>query len=255
MESDPVQSEIQAHRKVLALSDVGTPDHKTGERWFHHAEEVIREVLGDVREVVVLDYAMDTIGQHHLQIKEGFDRMGFRTIPIHDYPGDEQMIIKEAEAFYVHGGDNVLSAINFHGLRHEDDNTLVDTRFGACPESLIKSLRCKVGNSFPYIGVSAGAIAAGPDYRTGNGQINLERRLSDGTSILVNEEMAGLELIKSGINPHFPGTDETKRKYRLQAIADVMYRSIIALRDESFLDIRGKRATLKGGKAVLLSRT
>lgn len=265
---------IAQNRRLVGISNT----YMRGQEWFAHAADDIRAVLGDIRNLVVLPYALGDMESYTEKLAAAFARLGIESVDSpHRHVGDEYRVIEDAAAVYIGGGNTGRLLANLHGLTNAD-RTKVDTRATASRTSLVAALRARVAAGMPLIGASAGLNVMAADIRTTNDMHVAVQRLEDG-SLVSRLDALGLLPSHLSVNPHYleevvlTDADRARaaeisdglgllahhqiesRDARLtEAIEMDPSRVIIALRNGAYLALNGSTMHLKGQTGGVLFR-
>jgi dipeptidase E len=194
--------------------------HPTG--YLDHAEEEIRDLLGAVRRVMFLPYALFDRDAYAAKAAERFGKMGYAVDPAHR-TADPIDAIENAEAVFVGGGNTfrLLKAL------YELD--------------LLEPLRRRAREGMPYIGASAGSNVAGMTIGTTNDM-----------PIVQPPTFEALGLVNFNLNPHYLDPDPAsthKGETRDERIAQFLEESVtpvVALREGAMLRIDSHTVTVRG---------
>lgn len=127
---------------------LGSGGFRTPDRISLWAEQM-RRVLGNVRQVLFVPYALaDHDGYVRIMNERGLNS-GFELVGIHTTP-DPEKAVRQAEAIFVGGGNTFR---------------LLDTLDRL---NLLQAIRERVQSGMPYLGISAGTNVACPTIRTTN---------------------------------------------------------------------------------------
>jgi dipeptidase E len=212
-------------RALLVSSSVC---HPTG--YLNHAEDEIRDVLGGVRQVLFVPYALFDRDAYSEKVAERFGRMGYEVEPIHR-TSDPVQAIEEARALFV-GGGNTFRLLN----------TLYDL-------DLLEPIRRRAAEGMPYLGSSAGSNVAGQTIGTTNDM-----------PIVQPPSFAALGLVPFNLNPHYLDPDSTsthKGETRQERIAQFHEENdvpVVALREGTMLRVENESATVLGTGGARLFR-
>ena len=267
VERNATDHDVAEGRNLLGMSNT----YMKGKPWFEHAREDIEEILAGIRRLTVIPYALADRDWYTGKMREEFARFGIESVVSpHQHPGAEEKVLADAEAVYIGGGDTPLLVANLHGLRHEDDQTFVDTGLASSQSSLVRGFRDRVAQGMPLLGASAGWNVMFGDIRTTNDMHTVPWRLANGASVSRMDALGLLPKHLSG-NPHYlekvTVTDEERtlavaingnlaqlidhqgesRSERInRALSQDPSRVIIALREGASLRIQGSTMVLGG---------
>lgn len=272
---DVVDTELMSlenKRHLLGISNTYMRDRA----WLEHAEEDIKETLSSVQGVVVLPYALNDMDWYTDKLGEVFSRLGVSSVQSpHKHPGSERMVVRDAEAVYIGGGNTTRLLANLHGLTNADGSR-VDTRPNASQHSLVKDIRTRVEEGMPLLGASAGLNVMCSDIRTTN-DMHIATQTLEGGVIVSRIDSLCLLPSKLSINPHYIEkvvvTEEDRaraveineglgkiidhqgepRETRLKEALEMdKTRTILALREGAYLLINGSNMELRGETGALI---
>ena len=264
---------------VILLSHVGRNDNDSsnkegmGREWFGQIASELKTMISDVKgkvgaatkpRVAVLDYGHGEINEYRSRVIESQHLEGVEFIDL--ISGQELRQLEEAHIIIVLGGHNARVGANLRGMKHAN-GSLVDTREGASKSSLTETIRKRVkGGDLKYIGMSAGAIAAGAslqhaseegfpkNYRTGNDLPNIEQgdflyKSKDGKTESALHVVDTLNILPFSVAPHFPSKTADnfhERLRKLQDIAEITAVPIVAIGDDAAVVVEGKEFFVRG---------
>jgi dipeptidase E len=213
-------------RRILLVSS--STCHSTG--FLDHAEEEIREVLGGVRQVLFLPWALKDRDAYAAKVRERLARMGFEVDSAHD-AADPARAVDAAEAIFAGGGNTfrLLKALYEHAL--------------------MPAIRRRVAEGIPYVGSSAGSNVAGPTIGTTNDM-----------PIVLPPSLAALGLVPFNLNPHYLDPDPASthqgetREERIAQFHEENDPPVIGLREAAMLRIEGQTVSLRGTARARLFR-
>lgn len=261
------QSRIDFNRNLIGFSTTRLLNRPR----FDFAREDIEPFLSGVREVILIPYAM---GDHMDAVVEtmGVDlkSLGIKSVrSTHQFPGEEDMLIEEAEVVFMLGGNSGRLVANLYALEN-DDGSRVDKHPNASRKSLVEPLRERGAQGLKIIGSSAGLNVMCQDIRTTNDMQSAVRITAEGEHLL---KIDGLGLLPPylSINPHFQDratyTEEERRAIlaikpdmdtivnhqgesredRLIQILEMDHeRVILALREGAYIVVKGTKGEVKG---------
>lgn len=244
--------------------------------WLEHAADDIMETLRDVRKVIILPYALASMDWYLQKLSETFAGMGINAVDsTHNHLGSEDLVIEDAEAIYIGGGNTGRLVANLHSLRNFD-GSIVDTRPEASQISLVSSLKKRVSEGMPLLGASAGLNVMCADIRTTNDMHIAVQQLQGGI-IVSRLDALGVLPSNISINPHYlekivvSEADRQKaiainqnlgkvidhqgepRETRLKEVLEMdPGRTILALREGAYLVVNGNSMELKGKTGALI---
>jgi dipeptidase E len=187
--------------------------------------------LRGARRAVMIPYAQGDHDRATARFAEWLAPHGVEIRGVHAVD-DPAAAIAEAEAVFVTGGNSFRLVSALHRL------------------GLIEPVRAAIERGIPYYGASAGANVACPTIRTTNDMPIVQPR-----------SFAALSLVPFQINPHYidPPPPEARigetREERLREFLEENDVIVVALREQSWLEIDGPSMHLRGtGGAVLFRR-
>jgi dipeptidase E len=193
-----------------------------GSGYLDHAETEIREVLGSLRRVLFVPFALADRGAYAAQARKRFEAMGYALDSVHDSPQPIKAI-DSAEAIFI-GGGNTFRLLN----------SLYESE-------LLLPIRRKVKAGTIYIGSSAGSNIAAPTIKTTNDM-----------PIVEPPSFNSLGLVSYQINPHYidPDPDSTHmgetREKRIEEFLEENETMVVSLREGSMVLVENEIHTLKG---------
>ena len=195
------------------------------------ARSAVVEHLRGARRAVMIPYAQHLHDDATARFRDWLTPHGVDIIGVHT-TGDPAAAIADADAIFVTGGNTFRLVTALHRL------------------SLIGAVRSAVERGVPYFGASAGANVACPTIRTTNDM-----------PIVQPPSFAAFNLVPFQINPHYidPPAPETRigetREERLAEFLEENDATVVALREQSWLEVDGPSMRLRGtGGAVLFRR-
>ena len=201
-----------------------------GRAYLDHVESEIRQLLGSVRRVVFIPYALYDCDAYGTKVKERFRRMGFELEPVHASPAPRHSI-EQAGAIFIGGGNTfrLLKALYEHDL--------------------LDSIRKRVEAGVPFIGSSAGSIVACPTLKTTKDMPVVEPPSFD-----------ALRLVSFQISPHYLDPDpksthmgETQEE-RIMQYLEENDRTVVGLREGTLLRVRDGAVALQGSTTARIFR-
>lgn len=195
------------------------------------ARLAVIEHLRGARRAVMIPYAQSDHDRATARFSEWLSPHGVEITGIHTRD-DPAAAIAAAEAIFVTGGNSFRLVNALHRLE------------------LIDPVRSAIDSGIPYFGASAGANAACPTIRTTNDM-----------PIVQPPSFTAFNLVPFQINPHFidPPPPEERvgetREERLKEFLEENDAIVVALREQSWLEIDGAAMRLRGtGGAVVFRR-
>jgi dipeptidase E len=204
-------------RALLVSSSVC---HPTG--YLDHAEDEIRDVLGAVRRVLFLPYALFDHDAYAAKVTERLGRVGLAVESAHRAP-DPARAVESAEAVFVGGGNTFRLLKRLYEL------------------GLLEPLRERAAGGTPYIGSSAGSNVAGRTIGTTNDM-----------PIVETPSFAALGLVPFNLNPHYLDPDPTSthkgetREERIAQFHEENPQAVVGLREGAMLRVDGDAMEIRG---------
>ena len=201
-----------------------------GSGFLDHAEAEIRGLLGDLKRVLYVPYALSDHDKLAAMAQERFEKMGYALTSIHKSSNPVQAV-NDTDAIFVGGGNT------FRLLKALYDR------------ALLGPIRERVAGGMPYMGASAGSNVAGPTIRTTNDMPIVEPPSFD-----------ALGLVSFQINPHFIDADPTSthmgetREERILQFLEENDTPVIGLREGAMLRIEHGKTTLRGSSGARVFR-
>ena len=201
-----------------------------GSGYLDHAEEEIRDFLGEAKRVLFVPYALHDRDAYAARAQQRFAKMGYELSSIHT-SAHPVRAVREAEAIFIGGGNTfrLLKALyDFH---------------------LLDPIRQRVREGMPYIGSSAGSNVAAPTIKTTNDM-----------PIVEPPSFNALGLVWFQINPHYLNTDKNSthmgetREERLLQFLEEDSTPIAALREGAMLRMEDGITLLKGSSGARIFR-
>ncbi|MFC1600585.1 Type 1 glutamine amidotransferase-like domain-containing protein [Patescibacteria group bacterium] len=263
---------IEHDRKLIGVSNT----YMRGRGWLEHAADDIQEVLADTRSLVVVPYALADMDWYTDKLREVFTQMGIENVDSpHRHPGSENLVIEDAEAVYIGGGNTGRLVANLHSLTNFDGSK-VDKRKDASQQPLVSTIRKRVSEGMPLVGASAGANVMCQDIRTTNDMHIAVQQLVGG--VLVSRlDALGVLPSDVSINPHYIEnvvvSEEDRRRAieineglgilldhqgesretRLKQVLEMdPTRTILALREGAYIVVNGQTMELRGQTGGLI---
>jgi dipeptidase E len=201
-----------------------------GSGFLDHAEDEIRDFLGNVGRVLFVPFALHDQDAYVEKARERFRRMGYDLDSLHQ-ASNKHLAIANASAIFIGGGNT------FRLLKALYDFELLP---------LIKD---RVERGMPYIGSSAGSNVAGPTIKTTNDM-----------PIVEPPSLRALELVSFQINPHYLDPDpnskhmgETREDRILQFLED-NDTPVVGLREGAMIRTENNYCILKGSSGARIFR-
>jgi dipeptidase E len=195
------------------------------------ARPAVIEHLRGAKRAVMIPYAQSDHDRATGRFSEWLTPHGVEITGVHT-AADPAGMIADADAVFVTGGNSFRLVDALHRL------------------GLVAPVRAAIERGIPYWGASAGANVACPTIRTTNDM-----------PIVQPPSFAAFSLVPFQINPHYidPPPPEQRvgesREERLQEFLEENDVVVVALREQSWLEIDGPSMHLRGtGGAVLFRR-
>lgn len=201
-----------------------------GSGFLDHAEDAIREFLGDVKRLLFVPFALHDRDAYGAKVRERLGDMVHEVQLLH-LATDKRQVVLEAEAIFVGGGNT------FRLLK-----SLYDF-------DLLTAIRERVLAGMPYMGSSAGSNIVAPTIRTTNDM-----------PIVEPPSLAALGLVPFQINPHYLDPDpdtrhmgETREERILQFLED-NDTPVVGLREGAMLRVENASVVLHGTTGARIFR-
>jgi len=201
-----------------------------GRGYLDHAEEAIKEVLGDAKTVLFFPFALHDRDSYAAKAAARFAEMGYTMTSAHS-TSDPLRAIAETGAIFIGGGNT------FRLLK-----ALQDLEF-------IEPIRRRVSQSVPYIGSSAGSNVAGKTIRTTKDMPIVQPRSFD-----------ALGLVPFQISPHFQDPDpnsthmgETQEERILQFLEE-NETPVLGMREGAWVRAGNGQVILGGSRGARIFR-
>jgi dipeptidase E len=195
------------------------------------ARTAVIDHLRGAKRAVMIPYAQSDHDRATARFAEWLAPLGVEITGLHT-AHDPAAAIAHAEAVFVTGGNSFRLVNALHRL------------------ALIKPVQESIERGIPYFGASAGSNVACPTIRTTNDM-----------PIVQPSSFAAFDLVPFQINPHYidPPPPESRvgetREERLREFLEENDVTVVALREQSWLEIDGPAMRLVGtGGAVLFRR-
>ncbi len=193
-----------------------------GGGYLEHCAAEIRDILGAVKRVAFVPFALHDRDGYTARAREGFEQMGYELDSVHDRR-DPKELIHSAEAFFVGGGNTFR---------------LLDELYR---RDLLKAIGSAVERGAIYMGSSAGSNVACVTIKTTNDM-----------PIVHPPSFDALNLVPFNINPHYLDPDPQSkhmgetRETRIREFHEMNNPVVVGLREGSMLRIEEDSVTLKG---------
>jgi dipeptidase E len=211
--------ENQTENKRLLLISNSTL-HGSG--YLDHAEQELRDVLGETKRVLFVPFALHDRDEYAAQARARFEAMGYALDSLHQADAPKKAVDK-AEAIFV-GGGNTFRLL--HDLYELD---------------LLGPIREQVKAGMLYLGSSAGAVIAAPTIKTTNDMPIVQPR-----------SFSSLGLISFQINAHYLDPDPNSthmgetREVRLNQFLEDNETPVVGLREGCMIRVEQGVHLLKG---------
>ena len=219
-------AKIDLVRRLLLISN----STLYGRGYLDHAEQEIRDFVGNKRNVLFIPYAVHDRGAYAAKAEERFRNMGIALVSVHDL-SNTQRAVEQADVVFV-GGGNTFRLLK--GL-HDGD--------------LMGPIRRRVAAGMPYIGSSAGSIVACPTLKT-----------TKDMPVVQPASFEALGLVPFQISPHYLDPDlssthmgETQEE-RITQFLEENETPVVGLREGSILRVQDGAVTLKGPHTARIFR-
>lgn len=201
-----------------------------GSSYLDHAENEIRNLLGSVKRVLFVPYALCNRDAYAAKALQRFEAMGFGLDSLHQ-SSNPKSAVEKAEAIFIGGGSTfrLLKAL------YETD--------------VMETIRRRVGEGMPYIGASAGSNVACPTIRTTNDM-----------PIVEPPSLNALGLVNFQINPHYLDPDPNSRhmgetrEERILQFHEENQTAVVGLREGAILRVEAGEVCLKGSTGARIFR-
>lgn len=272
--SHELQPLITANRRLLGNSNTFMKNRPGLE----HITDGLAEILEGVNELVIVPYALHDMDVVEREVGAVLRSVGIRSIrSTHEHPGSEQLMLQDAGAVYVSGGNTGRLVANLHALRNAD-GSYVDGRLNAAQQPIAETIRVRASEGVAVVGSSAGVNVMCGDVRTTNDMQAAVQIQADGGHVL---RIDGLGLLPPNlnINPHYQDPfDDTltsderaaileayphltqfldhQGENRPERIAQILEmdptRTVLALREGAYIVVNGMQAELRGAKGGVI---
>lgn len=213
---------------------------------FGYAQPYVGPLVSGLENVLVIPHATG-FGETPQATKDVYEKWGAKNVNLlHEHSGDELSVIEQAPLIHITGGNYYTLVLNLHALRNPD-GSLMDKRTGAVQTPIVEALRQKIAEGTPFVGISAGLLAAAEDGRYADDPIKDFHYQSDG-SVRVD----GLNLISPHIRfmPHL--TDERVPGIINRIITEDPSKIVLGVNNYSLLQINGREAHIGGTAETVL---
>ena len=214
------------NRTILLISN--STLHGSG--FLDHAEDEIRDFLGQVKRVLFVPFALHDQDGYATKVRDRLGLMGYDVESIHQ-ASDKQKAVNNAESIFIGGGNT------FRLLKSLYDFDLLDL------------IRKRADEGMLYMGSSAGSNVAAPTIRTTNDM-----------PIVEPPSLDALGLVSFQINPHYLDPDPNSkhmgetREERIIQFLEENETPVVGLREGAMLRIENRTTTLKGSTGARIFR-
>lgn len=201
-----------------------------GQGYLDHCMAEILDVLGEIREVLFVPFALADRAGYAARARERFEREGVAVRALTP-DADGHAALLAASAVFSGGGNT------FRLLRLLQESALLPV------------LRERAATGMPYLGASAGANIAAPTIRTTNDM-----------PIVETASLAALALVPFQINPHYLDPEPASshmgetREQRLLEYLEENATPVVGLREGSWIRVEEGRARLGGARPARIFR-
>ncbi len=201
-----------------------------GTGYLDHCEDEVRNLLGPVRRLVFVPYALFHYDAYTAKARERFGRMGYELTSVHEVE-DPAELVRSAEALFIGGGNTFRLLTRLY------------------EKGLLRPIRERVEGGMPYLGASAGSNVACATIKTTND-----------IPIVEPPSFDALGLVPFNINPHYLDPDPASkhmgetREERIVQFLEENDNTVIGLREGAMLRIEGSTVTLKGHAGARIFR-
>jgi dipeptidase E len=201
-----------------------------GGGYLDHAENEIRNLLGSVKRVLFVPYALWNRDAYAAKARQRFEAMGYGVDSLHQST-DPLSAVEGAEAIFI-GGGNTFRLLK---VLYEAD--------------VIETIRHRVGEGMPYVGASAGSNVACPTIRTTNDM-----------PIVEPPSLNAIGLVNFQINPHYLDPDPNSRhmgetrEERILQFHEENQAVVVGLREGAMLRVETGEVCLKGATGARIFR-
>ena len=213
-------------RRLLLVSTSTT--HGTG--YLDHCAEQIQDLLGGLRRVLFVPYALYDQDAYAAKARERFARMGYELTSVHEVE-DPVAAVRVTEALFIGGGNTFRLLARLY------------------EKGLLDPIRERAAAGMPYVGTSAGSNVACVTIRTTNDMPIVEPPSFD-----------ALNLVPFNLNPHYldpiPGSTHMgeTREERLLQFLEENDKIVVGLREGAMLRIEESSVRLLGSSGARIFR-
>jgi dipeptidase E len=201
-----------------------------GSGYLDHAECEIRDLLGDVKSLLFVPYALYDRQAYANLARDRFKAIGYRLESVHETV-DPKGAVTHAEAVFIGGGNT------FRLLK-----ALYDF-------DLLTAIRARVSGGMPYIGSSAGSNVACPTIKT-----------TKDMPIVQPPSFDALGLVPFQISPHYQDPDRNSthmgetQEERIVQFLEENATPVVGLREGAMLRVERGDTVLKGVSGARIFR-
>jgi len=201
-----------------------------GSGYLDHAEQEIRDFLGDLKHVLFVPFALLDRDKYAASAQVRFQKMGYGLTSIHKTANAVQAV-RETDAMFIGGGNT------FRLLKTLYEFDLIDV------------IRARVEAGMPYIGSSAGSNMACPTIKTTNDM-----------PIVEPPSFNALGLVSFQINPHYLDPDPNSkhmgetREERIIQFLEENETPVVGLREGAMLRVENGETILRGSTGARIFR-
>lgn len=206
------------NRQLLLISNSTLYGHG----YLDHAEPEIRNLLGGVKRILFVPFALYDRNAYAELAHERFKALGYSLESAHQVP-DSRRAIEETDAVFIGGGNTFRLLKSFYDFE------------------LLAPIRRKIAAGAPYIGSSAGSIVACPTLKT-----------TKDMPIVQPPSFDALGLVSFQISPHYLDPDpasthmgETQEE-RIKQFLEENDAPVVGLREGAMLRVEEGSIILKG---------
>jgi dipeptidase E len=197
-----------------------------GKPYLEYCTEALEEFFEGVPEIVFIPYARPggiSYDEYTEIPAKRFKKLGINVKGIHTYRNPREAIAV-ADAIFIGGGNSFMLLEELHA------------------QELLDPIRLAVRAGTPYLGTSAGTNVAGRTINTTNDM-----------PIIMPTTFEALNLVNYNFNPHYIEPDQASthrgetRETRIKEFHAVSDIPVLGLREGSWVEVKGKTQTLRGG--------
>jgi dipeptidase E len=187
-----------------------------GSGYLDHAEQEIRDMLGAIKRVLFVPFALIDRDAYAAQARQRFEAMGYALDSVHEAGESSAAVSKidSAEAIFIGGGNTFRLLDKLYRL------------------DLLVPIRRRVAEGMLYMGSSAGAVIAAPTIKTTNDM-----------PIVEPPSFNSLGLITFQINAHYLDPDPNSthmgetREVRINQFLEENETPVVGLREGSMIRV------------------